>query len=424
MTESRLLEGRPESVVARPDFSVKLVGARIALDARTALPGDIEIENGRIRSLIMPAQSRPGPGRSTAFRPVISLPGCLILPGLINAHDHLEFNLLPRLGRGCHSSFEDWARDIYHPERSPLREHLAVPKPVRLWWGALKNLVSGVTTVCHHNPYDAGLFEEDFPVKVVRRYAWAHSLAFGENIRRAFDAAPPGAPFIIHLGEGTDGASSTEIFELDRLGCLDFRTVIVHGVGLDRAGHALLKARGAALVWCPSSNLFTLGATLEGQVVEHLGRVALGTDSALTAQGDLLDEIAVAHRQGRISPERIYSLVTERAADVLRLQEGEGTLRPGAPADLVAIKEGGLAPAESLIRSNFRQVELVMVGGQPQLVSPAVARLFPKEMLAGFEPLQVNGAARMVRAPVGWLWEEAKKRLGVQVRLAGKLITA
>ena len=50
------------------------------------------------------------------------------MPGLINAHDHLEFNLFPRLGRGPYPNAGEWARDIYHPDRSPIREQLRVPK--------------------------------------------------------------------------------------------------------------------------------------------------------------------------------------------------------------------------------------------------------------------------------------------------------
>lgn len=62
----------------------------------------------------------------------LDLSGHMRLPGLVNAHDHLEFNLFPPLGNGPYANAAEWARDIYHPDRSPIREHLMVPKPIRL----------------------------------------------------------------------------------------------------------------------------------------------------------------------------------------------------------------------------------------------------------------------------------------------------
>ena len=192
---------------------------------------------------------------------LIDCTGKVALPGLINSHDHLEFNLFPRLGHGPYPNYKDWAADVYRPSESPLREHLAVPKTIRLWWGGLKNLLSGVTTVCHHNPYVAEVFENSFPVSVIKRFRWSHSVAFGKGFGPP-DAGMEGAPYIIHAGEGTDEQSAEEVYILDRLGLLDSHTVVVHGVAAERSGLALLGIRGAGRIWCPTSNVFTLGRTL------------------------------------------------------------------------------------------------------------------------------------------------------------------
>jgi hypothetical protein len=121
--------------------------------------------------------------------------------------------------------------------------HRQVPKGVRLWWGGIKNLLCGVTTVCQHNPYEAEFDNPAFPVRVLKPYGWAHSLTMGQDVAGAFRATPPDAPFFIHLGEGVDTRSRNEVFKLDRLGCLNRRTVLIHAVGLDASGWQLVRAR-------------------------------------------------------------------------------------------------------------------------------------------------------------------------------------
>jgi cytosine/adenosine deaminase-related metal-dependent hydrolase len=397
----------------------------VALDATATIRADLEIANGRILRLIDQGRKRTGveDTGSRSGRTEISLEGCLILPGLINSHDHLEFNLFPRLGRGPYPNFEKWADDIFHPEGSPIREHLSIPKSVRLWWGGLKNLLSGVTTVCHHNAYEESVFDADFPVRVVKRYGWAHSLRFGNDIREAFLATPCGAPFIIHLAEGSDKQSGDEIFDLDRIGALNSRTVIVHGVGLTERGHELRRQRGAALVWCPTSNRFTLGTTLGIVAMSGRDRISLGSDSALTAEGDLLDEIRAAHREG-MDPRKIYSMVTGSAADVLRLRNGEGKLQPGSNADLLVVKQKNVSPADVLISTRLDAIEMVMVSGHPHLVSAQMGRCCPPGLLEGFEDIEIEGTSCFVRVPVRQLLQEPRLRLGSNVCLAGKRVSA
>jgi cytosine/adenosine deaminase-related metal-dependent hydrolase len=402
--------------------SLRLRGARVTVDAHSTIVADIEINYGRIQRI------NPSAGRAQSQSCVdpeateIDLAGYLLLPGLINTHDHLEFSLFPKLGRGPYRNAEQWATDIYHPYASPIREHLDVPKPIRLWWGGIRNLLSGATTVCHHNEFRADIFEDGFPVRVLKGYAWSHSLLFGQDIAAAFRATDSQTPYIIHLGEGVDSASAAEVFELDRKGLLDARTVIVHGVALDDGGHDLLVRRGAALIWCPGSNLFTLGTTLSPERIRQNPRIALGSDSALTA-GDLLDQVSIARELG-IPAEQIFALVTTRAADVLKLQNGEGTLRAGSIADIIAIPDSGVSPADTLSQTTSDQIELVLSAGTPSLLSRQMLSRFPLEFHSGLDAIDVEGSKRYVRAPVTQLLEETTKRLVGGLRLGGKQVRA
>ena len=251
-----------------------------------------------------------------------------------------------------------------------LVDWVAIPKNTRLRWGGPKNLLSGVTTVCHHNPRERAIFDPNFPVRVLKQFGWAHSLEFSPDVAERFRATPTDWPFILHLGEGVDRNAQREIFRLDELGVLDGRTVLVHAVALSGRGLRLAKQRGAALIWCPSSNLFLLGRTLNGALSCGIP-VALGSDSAVTAKGDLLDELRVARRY--LPASRLYSMVTTDAARILRLPHGFGAIVPGGPADLIAIADGGKEPAESLLRA--RRPEWVIIGGKVKLTTHPSPRL-------------------------------------------------
>jgi cytosine/adenosine deaminase-related metal-dependent hydrolase len=208
------------------------------------------------------------------------------------------------------------------------------------------------------------------------------------------------------------------------MGALDARTVLVHGVALDQEGLALVERRGAAMVWCPSSNLFTLGATLDRTVFEKKIRVALGTDSALTGEGDLLDELQVAERLGRTSQARLYEMVTSEAAAVLRLGEGEGRLAEGGVADLVAIADLGGSPCEALTGAELGEPLLVIVGGEVKLVAEEFADRLDSSWTSRLRRIKTAGRrACLVDADVPGLIASARRALGPEpLRLAGKTL--
>jgi ubiquinone/menaquinone biosynthesis C-methylase UbiE len=397
--------------------NLHLHGAHCALGPDEVLPASIATENGVIASIV--TRTAPAGNRSVPSHDV-DLHGYLLFPGLVNAHDHLEFALFPRLGRPLYKNAVDWALDIQANENETIALHKQVPKDVRLWWGGIRNLLCGATTVCHHNQFDPLLQNQDFPVRVVANYGWAHSVAFATDIASALKRTALDEPFFIHACEGVDQTSADELEVLDAIGAIEERSVLVHGLALDDTGAMLLNQRRASLIICPSSNHYLFGKTLTSGQLRSIERLAIGSDSPLTANGDLLDELRFARFACNLSAEELYGLVTDRAVRVVRLSRGEGTLRATALADLIAIRHRIGTSSTILTESSWRDVELVLIGGIVQLASSQIFDRLPTKLKKGLSPLVVEGELRWLRAPVSNLLDSAESVLGRgNVRIGG-----
>lgn len=368
-----------------------LTGARL-VGPDGARSADLRLEAGRVAA---DAARRTGDL-------VVPLDGHLLFPGLLNAHEHLGLNAFPEADAGGpRASAYDWI-DALQPRLAsePFREVKRVDEAVRARHGALKNLLSGVTTVAHHDPWLAEMGDPSFPVRVVHPYGWCHSLRlagrYGPTVAEALAATPPGAPFFVHLAEGTDAEAAGELSRLERLGGLGPATVLVHGVGLGEAGVARVIERGAAVVWCPASNRRVLGATLDPRPLLAARRLALGSDSRLSGASDLLAELGVARESAGLPAADLLRLVTTDAAAVLgRLDAGH--LSPGAVADVLVVRDEGGDPAGALTGLPRARLRAVVLGGVPRV---ADADLLPWLEAAGVPVRRVllDGVPKVVDA--------------------------
>jgi cytosine/adenosine deaminase-related metal-dependent hydrolase len=285
------------------------------------------------------------------------------MPGFINAHDHLHLNHYPRTRyRERHTNVREWIEDIDSRRYSDavLRTCGEFPRAAQLLQGGLKNLLSGVTTVAHHDPYYEPLQSGDFPVRAVHPYGWSHSLFIdgGEKVRAACRATDAATPWIIHAGEGVDAAAADEFRMLEELDCLRPNTVLVHGVAFDRPQLQRMAGAGAALVWCPASNHFLFSATADVRALLATDRVALGSDSRLTGSRDLLGELNFACQLASMDDTRALRMLTADAAKILRLPD-RGELRAGTLADLCVLPAG--LPLPEATRADIRAV---VIGGR------------------------------------------------------------
>jgi cytosine/adenosine deaminase-related metal-dependent hydrolase len=306
-----------------------------------------------------------------------------VRPGLVNAHDHLHRNHYGRLGKPPYTHALHWARDIQrrHPRRIARGRMLGRREAYLA--GAWKNLFAGVTSVVHHDPWDAEL-ARDFPLRVVR-VANDDSVALTPDLGAGRGRA---GPYALHLAEGTDEQAAAEIDTIARVGLLDRDLLAVHVVGPGRAGVERLRASGAALVWCPSSNVFLFGRTAPETLFEGELDVLLGSDSLLTGAGDLLDELRFARALGRLDEERLELSVGAVAARRLGLTRP--VLEPGAPADFVLL-------AAPLLEADAGHVRLVVVDGVPRVAALDAARQLEAHGIRG-RLRTIGGVTRWTRA--------------------------
>ena len=235
-----------------------------------------------------------------------------------------------------------------------------------------------MTTVAHHNPFYREL-RRTMPVRVVRRYGWAHSFLLerqpagargepGGDVAARWRATPADAPFFVHLAEGVDDEARGELPRLEALGCLKPNTVIVHGVAIDATAGAASRGAGAGLVWCPASNDFLFGRTRDASAPArrrrapdarvHTSRSAptRASPARATCSTSCGSPRAAAPR---VRQPKLLRMVTSGPAALLR-QPKSGHLTVGAPADLIVVPPFEPDPAAALLKTTRRDVRLVM----------------------------------------------------------------
>ncbi|BAV05565.1 Cytosine/adenosine deaminase [Filimonas lacunae] len=291
----------------------------------------------------------------------------LVFPGLINSHDHLHFNLFPRLGNRLYPNYVAWGEDIHIHNKATIAAVLAVPKAMRTQWGVYKNLLNGVTTVVHHGE------SLQVPSPVMDVFTHCHSLHSVQLEKRwrykLNNPFLPAHPFVIHVGEGTDAGSRQEIDRLMQWNILHRKLIGVHGVAMQPQ-----QARAfAALVWCPDSNEFLLGATAAIDSLKRETAVLFGTDSTVSAHWSIWEHLRMARRTGMLTDAELMRSVWRAPAEVWGLP-GKGMLTPGAVADLVVVKmkEGQEPGPDAFFAIEPQDIALVVKDGRIVLFDEAL----------------------------------------------------
>jgi cytosine/adenosine deaminase-related metal-dependent hydrolase len=314
--------------------------------------------------------------------------GGVVLPGLIDMHNHPDFNV-----------FAPWEPPEVYPNRYAWRDSrlyeqlIKVPnrhmddvltiKGARLRYAEIRAMVGGVTAIQGMN--GSGDSEEPL-VRNVDRFIFGDHRArttidlpakvdgFGwetfASILDAIDEHRVDAHYI-HLAEGQrdDDVSRSEFDKLKDFTGLRPQTIIIHGSALTPSQLQEAADVGAKLVWSPQSNLRLYRQTTDvAAALDARLPVCLGADWMPSGSMSLLAEMRVAshllHTQGvYVTPRAIVEMVTSTAADVAALGSHLGRIERGRPADLVVLTRLADDAYDSVLLSDTDDVDLVMIGG-------------------------------------------------------------
>ena len=326
--------------------------------------------------------------------------GAIVFPGLINSHDHLDFNLFPQLGDKIYNNYTEWGEYIHQTYKSEIAPVLKIPVELRYQWGIYKNLLCGVTTVINHDE-KKGI--ATYLINVFENSHCIHSLGFEKRWKfKLNNPFKKQLPVNIHLGEGVDLQAENEIPQLLKWNILNRKLVAVHAVAMteDQAD------KFEAIVWCPQSNYFLLDKTAPVDLLKNHTNILLGTDSTLTSEWDVWEHLRLARESRLLSDDELYNTVTQNAAQTWGLNSGE--IMPGKNADLVVAKSTHKQGFDAFYEITPADLLLVIHQGK--------IRLFDEDLLGqlgklkeGFSQIYINGVCKYVQGDLPGLMADIRK---------------
>lgn len=346
----------------------------------------------------------------------------VLVPGLINAHDHLLGTYFPKVGNGPYENWLPWDNDL---KSAPLyQERQQIDNRDLYLLGAYRNLVSAVTTVSDHIPHFVNEpFLDILPTRAIREYALAHSiasfaLAWGDGIDVEYKKAlKQGIPFITHIAEGFDDETKEDLKTLDKKGGLGDHSVLVHGIAFDEEDIKLIKKRGASVVWCADSNMFMFNRTANvGKMLELGVNVCIGTDSPMSGGLNILYEMKydkalfIKTYKKELHDDQILRMVTVNPAKAFWLKK-TGMIKAGYVADLAVFAHRGKSPYESVVSAQLRDVLLVVINGKPVYGSAEYAHLFD-ELKLTYQRVRLDGVEKVITGDAAGLLRRISKAVG------------
>ena len=346
----------------------------------------------------------------------------VLLPGLVNAHTHLELSHLAGKIAPTGDGFAGWAEAVVASRGRFGREETlaACEAAIRgledsgtVAVGDVSNALTGLEALSRSSlsavvflellAWDPGsaMATLDWGERVLQEHRGAERP--GLKLRLAAHAphsvspellcqlSARGGPGAIHLAESREEAEfvaagtgpwpaflaarglghvrfapsgKSPVRYCDSLGVLHSRLVAAHGVQVDAADRRVLAERGVHVVLCPRSNRTIGVGQADAPSLEAAGvKLALGSDSLASAPSlDVLEDAVLLHRQfPELAPRAILRMATLGGASALGFHE-LGAIEPGRRAAF-AYAPADVAPGdpEAFLLSGEARLERAVV---------------------------------------------------------------
>jgi len=322
---------------------------------------------------------------------VLDCSGCLIIPGLVNAHTHAAMSLLRGLADDV--PLDKWLNDYVFPVEGKHADPDFVYLGTKL--SAVEMALAGITTFADgyfHMESSAravsevGLrgviaqgildvpapdapepgswtkrvecFLKDFPAHpLVTPALFCHSpyLCGPETLKQANDLAKMNnIPLFVHVSETqweveeiTRRHGLRPVEHLGRLGILGKDLIAVHAIHLSAAEIDLLAKTGAKVVHCPESNMkLASGAAPVRDFIARGVTLGIGTDGPASNNNlDLFEEMRSASLLAKlvcgdplaVDARTVLRMATLDGARTLGMQDHIGCLVPEKKADITVV---------------------------------------------------------------------------------------
>jgi cytosine/adenosine deaminase-related metal-dependent hydrolase len=354
---------------------------------------DIQISN----STIFDINDHNSKLTESYIKPPLIFDRAIAFPGLINSHDHLDFNLYPALGHKKYRSYLEWSRDIHVRDQKLIQAIKKIPVSLRLRWGIYKNLIAGVTTVMHHGRHYESL--NNALIDIIPKCQSFHSVKLEKwwrwrlNLPLKHLADYNRCPVVIHIGEGTNKESQYEIDELLYWNFFRRKLIGVHALAMNESQANFFEA----LVWCPVSNLFLFSETAKINLLKKHTKILLGTDSTLTADWNIWTHLRLARELKMLSDETLFNSITQTAASVWRLKDS-GSIKKGNRVDLVIANRKSQNIWDSFYSTTCEDILLVLKKGRILLFDAAINKQLATlvQDSGSFSRVNINGREKYV----------------------------